>query len=298
MRTISFEAFALIAAVLATFGIHQFVNAKQTPGAEPTTLEPEERSESPPEIDNCPNSLEALPPEYASDPRARHGPLVVAFKRQYLVGLYRDGKIVTEAGTRGCFPVAMGAWPYEPKFRTDFMSTPEGWYHTVSKHTTDRSDQWPHTSFYKGLFVSYPNEQDVTRALEHEVISEDLATSLRATIARGDLPPQNTAMGGAILIHGWDTEFKNGTAGCVGVDDDNIDWLFDRVEERDPILILPWRRVLFSDGSFGTDNTVPAEREPDFSLDTFNDMIDWTASEQSGGIIMKPVVITIDASND
>jgi L,D-peptidoglycan transpeptidase YkuD (ErfK/YbiS/YcfS/YnhG family) len=50
---------------------------------------------------------------------------------------------------------------------------------------------------------------------------------------------QNSPMGGWIMIHGCGSFPNNWTAGCIALDDADIDLLFPLVPHRTPILILP-----------------------------------------------------------
>lgn len=244
------------------------------------------------ELDDCVETLNLLPPERAQDPRLDTEQLIVVFKRTYKVGLYRNGKLVTEDGVRGCFPISMGPWPFEPKYRYDNASTPEGWYFVGYKGTSDPNDEYRASSFAKSLMVSYPNRQDIALAQSKGVIDDKTAKELRRDVEAGRLPRQNSPMGGAILIHSWFTEDKAATAGCVGVDDDNMDWLFARARPGDPILILPWRRIMFADGTFGQDDRVHESLDEEIDWEEFTKLVDIEASEKAGGYVLKPYVIT------
>ena len=253
------------------------------------TVEPmPEEQEARVEISTCLKSLTGLPPAYLSDERLQAKRLIVVFKRPYKIGLYHDGRLVVDYGVSGCFPISMGAWPYEPKYKLDWMSTPEGWYQVGSKHTTNPNDKYPPTSFYKAFLVNYPNLEDVDRALTHHVIDQYKAGLLRRFIKNGQLPPQHTPMGGEIMIHAWYTSDRAATEGGIGVDDKNRDWLFDRVESGDPILIVAWKDVIYTDGTTAIDTDVPEEPEL-ITIDL--SQIDQEASAAKGQIVMKPTII-------
>lgn len=245
-------------------------------------------------VTTCPRSLEMLPATYR-DKAKQDERLIVVFKRLYKVALYKDGNIMLKNGSPACFPIGMGNWPYEPKFEYDNASTPEGWYTVAHKRTADPNDQWMRTSYQYALHVSYPNAMDVGRAEARGVITNTEAQTILADISRGILPSQTTAMGGQILLHTdllWDDGVS--TAGCVGVADTNMEWLFKHSKEGDQILLLPWKEVLLAGGTSRIDATIPKAPEPSYGLlGAFNwNNVDVEASRTRGIITMKPIYVT------
>lgn len=181
----------------------------------------------------CPPTL---PEPYSSDPRLKEGRAVVVFKQDYLLGLYVDGRLaeVSAENPETCFPVAMGRNPTQPKTKEDFQSTPEGWYWVGGKVPQGVS------KFHKALAVSYPNTEDAQRAFEAGVVDKTTRDKILRANTRHVMPPQNTPMGGAIMIHGAGSWPQNWTWGCMALDNDNMDWLYGQIRVRDQILILPW----------------------------------------------------------
>lgn len=98
-------------------------------------------------------------------------------------------------------------------------------------------------------------------------------------------------MGGAILLHSWFANVANATAGCVGVDDQNMQWLFNQVEVGDPILLLPWREIHYTDGTFAWDDSEQASLQDPVTMDQYMDMIDPAASNAER-IVFKPIYVT------
>ena len=176
----------------------------------------------------------ALPAPWIGDSRAKGPRVVVVFKRAFHAGLYADGRLVNGESGPMCFPVAMGAHPQGPKTRQDNASTPEGWYRIAEKRDVG------HTSFYRGFVVSYPNNDDADRALKAGVIDTSTREKIVAANRAGQLPPQGTAMGGWIMIHGMGSQPADWTWGCVGADNASIDAIFPRVKVGDPVLLIPW----------------------------------------------------------
>jgi hypothetical protein len=191
--------------------------------------------EEPTVVENLPvlTCPKELPESYAQDERSK-GRLVVVYKSLYQLGLYEDGKLVEDNGAPICFHIAMGNKPWGAKVLRDNLSTPEGWYKTASKQDVGS------TSFYRGFLINYPNEQDVDRAFETAVISNEVYTSLKASIKAGKTPAQNTIMGGEIMIHGMGASAPTWTAGCVAVENADMDVLFRHLGRGDDVLITPW----------------------------------------------------------
>lgn len=185
-----------------------------------------------------PTCPDRVPSTFVADRRAA-GRLVVVYKHDFLLGVYQGGKLVqTAAGQPACFPVAMGASPQGPKTSEDRESTPEGWYWVGAKHGLGES------AYHRSLAVSYPNAEDAKRAFAAGVIS----ATVRDQIIRADhqhrMPPQNTQMGGDIMIHGHGSQPVDWTWGCIALDNPNIDWLYGQVSLGDNILVLPWEMAL------------------------------------------------------
>lgn len=115
------------------------------------------------------------------------------------------------------YEVALGTNPSGPKRRNGDGRTPEGRYVIDSRLEESR--------FHRALHVSYPNEND-------------LAFARAAGIAPG----------GGVMIHGlpngesWVGEVHrefDWTNGCIGVTDDEMDEIWELVDDGTPIEIRP-----------------------------------------------------------
>lgn len=120
------------------------------------------------------------------------------------------------------YRVMLGRGGKGPKRKQGDNLVPEG------RYTLDFKN--PKSQFYKSIHVSYPNEDDVQRA--HEAGVEP---------------------GGDIMIHGYPNRPKpffkflqkiglikrtNWTAGCMAVDDQEMDEIFKNIEVPIPITIF------------------------------------------------------------
>lgn len=114
------------------------------------------------------------------------------------------------------FRIAIGTDPIGPKVKQGDNKTPEGTYKIVCKNPNSRG--------YKSLKISYPNENDIKNAKKLGV-----------------------SPGGDICIHGlwWDnqdpqTHWKdNWTRGCVAMNNQEIDELYQYTGLNTEITILP-----------------------------------------------------------
>lgn len=114
------------------------------------------------------------------------------------------------------FRIALGGNPIGHKTQKGDLKTPEGNYHISYKNPNSRG--------YKSLKISYPNEQDKRNAKR---IGKD--------------------PGGDIFIHGlwWDNQDPkehwktNWTLGCIALNNQEIEEIFNFTELNTPITILP-----------------------------------------------------------
>lgn len=149
----------------------------------------------------------------------------------------RSLRAVCGGGAVRSFVVALGREPVGPKLRGGDMRTPEGSYRVAEP---------PRASPYH-LFIplDYPSRADADAALAGGVISRAEHARILAALDAGRLPPQDTALGGLIGIHGegerWrgDSAYFDWTNGCVALSDVDVSFLAERVAPGTPVLILP-----------------------------------------------------------
>jgi murein L,D-transpeptidase YafK len=175
----------------------------------------------------CP---ERLPEEYLLDERSQ-ARLILVIKDEYLVGVYEHGAL--RLGS--CFTAAMGPAAQDgPKRARGDMRTPEGWYAVAHRN--------PNSTYHLSLGLNYPNGDDVFRGLVEGTIDNATADRLFVSIDAGRLPPQTTALGGNIFIHGNPSRFVNSdwTWGCVAVGNSEMDELYRLGDPGTPVLIVPY----------------------------------------------------------
>ena len=128
------------------------------------------------------------------------------------------------------FPIALGRAPVGPKRAEGDMKTPEGRYYICTKNEKIK--------YRLSLGLSYPAAGDAVLAFSEGRI--DAATRdaiVRAGQANGR-PPWNTPLGGFIMIHGGGAS-PDWTAGCVALNDEDIDTLFPLCPIGTEVEILP-----------------------------------------------------------
>jgi murein L,D-transpeptidase YafK len=128
--------------------------------------------------------------------------------------LYSGNKLVRQ------YRVGLGLSPIEDKTKEGDRRTPEGEFYIFTKN--DKS------AFYLSLGLSYPNSEDAERGLRDGVINREQYNQILNAIRKKTAPPQNTALGGEIYIHGNGSQ-SDWTWGCVALDDKDIQELFDAV---------------------------------------------------------------------
>lgn len=140
---------------------------------------------------------------------------VRVYKSKHRMELLFQGRVVKT------YRVMLGRGGNGPKRKQGDNKVPEGKYILDYKN--------PESQFYKSLHISYPNEEDKRRAAEAGVDP-----------------------GGDIMIHGYPNRPKplfkflkkmgliklvDWTAGCVAVDDEEMEEIFNSLEEQTPITI-------------------------------------------------------------
>lgn len=141
-------------------------------------------------------------------------PKIVVIKSKRRLMLYSGSKMVR------LYRVGLGLSPIEDKTKEGDRRTPEGEFYIFTKN--DKS------AFYLSLGLSYPNSEDAERGLRDGVINREQYNQILNAIRKKTTPPQNTALGGEIYIHGNGSQ-SDWTWGCVALDDKDIRELFDAV---------------------------------------------------------------------
>jgi len=164
-------------------------------------------------------------------------PRLVLEKSTFTLTFY-SGDIVLKV-----YPLAIGKYTFEgPKFQDGDARTPEGDYYVCKKLTKESltnplmGTRW--------LQVSYPNLKDAQIGLDTGLITKAEFNQIKAANRARVMPPQETALGGGIGIHGgyFDSmgkSTKTWTGGCIGMRNADIEEIFRHVQLGTPITIKP-----------------------------------------------------------
>lgn len=165
-------------------------------------------------------SLESLPEECPLEASRA----VVIQKSDRALGLYVDGQLV------GAYRIGLGGNPEGHKGREGDGRTPEGTYFICTRNAQSR--------FHLFLGISYPGPDDAARAAADNMITPDQSRAIIEAGRDSRQPPWDTPLGGEVGLHGggggWDW-----TLGCIAMDDEAIESLWDVLKIGDPVLILP-----------------------------------------------------------
>jgi len=172
---------------------------------------------------NGESSAEALPQRTALKLPLKN-PQIIVLKSKRRLELYSHGALVR------VYKVGLGLNPVPDKTRQGDRATPEGEFYVFTKN--DKSN------FYLSLGISYPNAEDAERGLRDHLIARAQHDAIVRAIKRKATPPQNTALGGDIYIHG-NGATSDWTWGCVALENEDIRELFDAVPVGTAVTIKP-----------------------------------------------------------
>ena len=157
----------------------------------------------------------------SDDPRLLAERLVVILKSRRQLVLFEQGVQYQNNGIAGCWQVALGVgaqtgvYVSGHKQKEGDRKTPEGWYRTSDK---------PTSQFYKAIAIHYPNLDDARAGLARGAITREEFVQIKHRLEDGEKPNQNTSLGGEILIHGGGSA-SDWTLGCIGMDNHDLDAL-------------------------------------------------------------------------
>ena len=149
---------------------------------------------------------------------------IVVKKGERLLELWQGETLVDS------FPIGLGRSPEGHKQVEGDSKTPEGEYYVCVRNSN--------SSFYLSLGISYPNKEDAAEALADGRIDQATYESIAYAIDHGQCPDWNTPLGGAIMIHGCGGS-SDWTLGCIAVDNEVMDMLFEYCPIGTKITILP-----------------------------------------------------------
>ncbi len=168
----------------------------------------------------------------ADDPRLQGVGLIVVRKAERSIQRFRAGTaLMLEEDTPACWHIGLGPAPEGHKYRQGDGRTPEGWYRTSDK---------PWSQWYGAIAIHYPNARDAEAGRVQGRIDKPTERRIQAALAKDKKPPQASALGGEILIHGQGG-FSDWTLGCVAMENQDLDKLRASLPKglRTDVLVLP-----------------------------------------------------------
>jgi len=151
-------------------------------------------------------------------------PRIVIEKVKRQLTVFDDEKLIKT------FRISLGFSPTGDKEREGDGRTPEGKFYVYTKN--------PKSKFYLSLGISYPGVDDAERGLRDGMISKEEHDAIIGAVRQKKMPPQDTALGGLIYLHGGGAG-KDWTYGCAALADEDIRQLFNEIPIGTPVTILP-----------------------------------------------------------
>lgn len=156
---------------------------------------------------------------------------IVVAKAQHRLTAFCAGGAVREAA------VALGRESLGPKFLRGDMKTPEGEYRVAGPARESR--------FHRFIPIDYPSREDAEGARREGRLSDADFRRIVEAHDRGEIPPADTPLGGDLGFHGEGERWAGAspdldwTYGCIGLSDDDIDFLAERLRVGVPVEIVP-----------------------------------------------------------
>jgi len=153
----------------------------------------------------------------------RH-PHVVVLKSKRTLHLFDGDRLVR------IYPIALGTQPSGQKLHAGDGRTPEGKFRICSRN--------PQSKYHRFLGIDYPDVPAAQRGLHDGLVSFGEFRDVVIAHNAGRCPSWSTALGGGIGLHGHGSA-GDWTAGCIALDDADIEELYDVLRIGDEVEILP-----------------------------------------------------------
>lgn len=126
------------------------------------------------------------------------------------------------------YRISLGDGGLGDKVKAGDHKTPEGQFYISERSVLTPTDQYLGTRWMR---ISYPNKEDADRGLAAGLIDQATRDRIYAAINNKQIPPQNTALGGGIGIHGGvDNNGTNDwTWGCMALTNAEVNEIFDYI---------------------------------------------------------------------
>ncbi|MDP4092959.1 MAG: L,D-transpeptidase [Bacillota bacterium] len=155
---------------------------------------------------------------------------IVVTKSQHTLALVYNGT------TLKTYHVELGSGGSGDKQVEGDKKTPEGTFFIGDKKILDPPDYYLGTRW---MGISYPSPLDARRGLQEGFIDRQTYNEIVNDFDSGKLPPQETALGGEVGIHGGSVPGfgPDWTWGCVGLANSDIEDFFNYIAVGTPVII-------------------------------------------------------------
>lgn len=162
--------------------------------------------------------------------------MIIAIKSRYKMYLIENGAIKKE------YEISLSQNPNGHKEKQGDLKLPEGEYYITEKRLGPFSGDYSEYLGSRYLRISYPNCFDAEQGLKKGLLTKKEKEAIITANNQKKAPPKNTKVGGGILIHGWNEEWKNDgernlTWGCICMHNYDLDAFFENVELNTVIVI-------------------------------------------------------------
>ncbi len=151
-------------------------------------------------------------------------PKIIIRKKLRSLEVYDGDKLIRS------FTIVLGFEPIGDKEIEGDGKTPEGEFYVFTKNAESK--------FHLSLGLSYPSKEDAERGFAKGLISKPERDQIFSAINNKKMPPQKTALGGEIYVHGGGTG-RDWTWGCVALENDEIEELFKAIPLGTNVTITP-----------------------------------------------------------
>lgn len=188
----------------------------------------------------CAQPIPAPPPPPAETVAPAPDPASLPCERITGIVVEKSTRTLTAQCTGGAarrWTIALSRDRDGPKQRRGDQRMPEGVYHVMGPARASR--------FHRFLAIDYPSIVDADRALADGLVDRATRDAIADAHARSRRPPQHTALGGHLGLHGEGARWRGDslgldwTAGCVGMSDADMDFLVEHTRDGTPLEIIP-----------------------------------------------------------
>lgn len=163
---------------------------------------------------------------------------VLVSKSKHMVYVYRGTDLLDK------FPADFAINIVGDKVRRGSSTRPEDWRTPEGLFYITRRN--PRSQFYRALVLNYPTQRHARQGLDLGLINRAEYVDIVQANMKFEHPPQHTILGGWIEFHGDGVEGKaNWTHGCIALENKDIDKLWDLVDIGTPVLIQPYKPMLY-----------------------------------------------------